>query len=52
MNYAIWFLEKEFHVGLITDQFPAMKFMNLYNKYNIDRYNKETNPKKGSNMMG
>lgn len=37
--YAIWIVEKEFCVGKITDEFPALKLWNLLDEENIERFN-------------
>ena len=45
MAFAIWYIEKEFHIGcLIDDSFPAMKFFNMYDDYNMNKY-RELNEK-------
>ena len=31
-------VEKEFHVGRIDDEFPALKFWNLFDEYNLNKY--------------
>jgi len=36
--FAIWFVEKEFNVGPITDEFPLMKFFNLLDEGNLKKY--------------
>lgn len=36
--YAIWMVEKEFHVGFITEDTLMMKFWNLLNEENSKRY--------------
>lgn len=47
--YAIWIVEKEFNVGPITQDYLAMKFWNLFDKTNVDKYDAMNNPKgKGS----
>ena len=43
--YAVWIVEKEFHVGVITDDFLAMKFWNLLDEKHGKRYKSDTNPK-------
>jgi len=48
MAFAIWYIEKEFHVGMIDDNFPLMKFYNLYDEYNIEQYNKAQNKQSGT----
>ena len=48
MAFAIWYIEKEFHVGMIDDNFPLMKFYNLYDEYNIEQYNKAQNKQNGT----
>jgi len=46
--YAIWLIEKEFNVGRIEGDFPAMKFWNLLDEENGNRYKADTDPKKAS----
>lgn len=46
--YAIWIIEKEFHVGSITQEFPMLKFWNLMDKDNADKYKRDTDPKRHS----
>lgn len=36
--YAIWLIEKEFNVGKVDEHFPVMKFWNLLNPENAERY--------------
>lgn len=40
--YAIWVLEKEFHIGMVGQEFPAMKFLNLVDMDNIKRFNDDS----------
>jgi len=47
MAYAVFIIEKEFNVGKIDQDFPAMKFFNLFDKVNNERYAKDSNPKSG-----
>jgi len=39
LAFAVWYVEKEFHVGMVDEHFPLMKFFNLYDEYNIQKYN-------------
>ena len=45
--YCVWFVEKEFHVGVVSEDFLLLKFWNLWDKDNVDRYNKSV--KSGGN---
>lgn len=40
MAFAVFWLEKEFNIGAIREDFPYMKFVNLWDEININRYNK------------
>lgn len=40
--YGIWFIEKEFNIGPIHDTFPALKFWNILDDQNIEKYKKMT----------
>jgi hypothetical protein len=40
MAFAIWFAEKEFHVGPITDEYPLMKLFALYEPSSLKKYEK------------
>lgn len=40
LAYYVWYIEKEFNIR-IDDNFPLMKFNNLTNQDNFDKYNKE-----------
>lgn len=52
--YAIWIIEKEFNVGPITEDFPAMKFLNLLDEDNLKRFKNDQNPKSrnGNKTLG
>ena len=52
MAYTIFIIEKEFNVGLIDENFPAMKLFNLMDKYNLDRYKNDTDTKSSNGMGG
>ena len=39
--YAVFMIEKEFNVGAITEDFLAMKFWNLMDKENNEKYGKQ-----------
>ena len=41
LAYAVFIIEKEFHVGAITHEFLAMKFWNLFDETNINRYSQD-----------
>jgi len=43
MAFFIFYIEKEFNVGLITDDFPMLKVWNLIDEVNIDKYNNAIN---------
>ena len=47
-SFGIFIVEKEFKVGPITADFLMMKFWNLLDKTNIDRYNAMTNGSGGT----
>lgn len=36
--YCVWFIEKEFCVGPITEDFLLLKFWNLWDEDNIQKY--------------
>ena len=40
LAYAVFLIEREFHVGKIDYDFPYMKFINLWDETNLDRYKK------------
>lgn len=42
MAYVIFIVEKEMHVGSITDEYPILKVFNLVDDYNLKRFNKES----------
>ena len=48
--YAIWLVEKEFNVGPITDDYLILKFWNLFDKDNIQRYNNDQQNNKPNGM--
>ena len=40
MAFSIWYVEHEFNVGPISEDFPLMKFFNLVDAENVKRWNK------------
>lgn len=50
MAFLIMLAEREYHIR-IDDDFPVSKFLNWFDKYNLDKYKKMMNsstPSKGS----
>lgn len=45
--YGVWLIEKEFNVGKVTGKFPLMKFWNLLDKENVERYKRDSEGKSG-----
>jgi hypothetical protein len=37
--YAVWLIEKEFHVGVVSEDFLLLKFWNLWDDDNVRMYN-------------
>ena len=38
--FIIWYTEKEFNVGPITEDYLWLKILNLFDEHNIKKYNK------------
>jgi hypothetical protein len=36
--FGIFIIEKEFHVGMVDETFPLLKFWNLFDDKNLNRY--------------
>jgi hypothetical protein len=49
MAFYIFLVEKEFNVGPITEDFPLLKFLNLINVKNLNKYNEMMNKTSTSN---
>ena len=52
MAYMVFIAEKEFNVGAITEDYLAMKFFNLFEKDNIELYNKTQKGDSGGGGIG
>lgn len=40
MSFVVWLVEKEFNVGPVTEDFLALKLLNLVDEDNCNRYNR------------
>jgi|TARA_Y100000310_G_scaffold103241_1_gene101527 hypothetical protein len=49
--FMVFYIEKEFNIGMITDDVPILKLYNLMDTYNLNKYNEINNPKKGSGSL-
>jgi hypothetical protein len=38
--FGIFMIEKEFHVGMVDEHFPLLKFWNLFDETNAKKYEK------------
>lgn len=50
--YLIYLIEHEFNVGPVTEDFPLLKFWNLCDKANNERFKKSIEESCGANNDG
>jgi len=36
--FTIWVIEKDFNTGLLDENYPLMKFLNIVDKENVERW--------------